>query len=82
MPNFTIEPPLTISEDPPIVIGSLGEAAAFVRQALSQNINGVTPELLPRLERAATPQQAEEAFIMFKGWLEDNGLMEDEGEGT
>ena len=74
--DFMIDPPLRVRGRPDLVIGSLDEAAAFIRPYDAKTADPITRGVLFRLERASNPADAKDAADAFRWWLEQNHLLE------
>jgi hypothetical protein len=80
--DFMIDPPLRVRGRPDLVIGSLDQAAAFIRPYDAKTGDPTTRGVLFRLERASNPADAKDAADAFRWWLEQNHLLEiPEGRG-
>jgi hypothetical protein len=74
--DFMIDPPLRIRGQPDLVIGSLDQAAAFIRPYEAKTGDPITRGVLFRVERASNPAEAKDATDAFRWWLEQNHLLE------
>jgi len=74
--DFMIDPPLRVRGRPDLVIGSLDQAAEFIRPYDAKTADPITRGVLFRLERASNPTDAKDAANAFRWWLEQNHLLE------
>jgi hypothetical protein len=75
MAELAIHPPVHLVIHPDEPIRSLEAAAAVVRSYAGQHPDGRTSRLLHRIERASTPEEADEAGKAFRFWAEGLGLL-------
>lgn len=74
MASLAIHPPVHLKIDPDRAIRSVAEAADALRQHAIAGHSEEAGRVLQRLERAATPEQAEQAGADFRAWAKRTGL--------
>jgi hypothetical protein len=75
MAEFAIHPPVHLTVHPDEPIRSLEAAASVVRSHAGRTPDGGTSGLLHRIERASSPEEADEAGNAFRAWAEARGLL-------
>jgi hypothetical protein len=75
MAEFAIHPPVHLVVHPDEPIRSLEAAAQVVRSHAGDRLDGRTTGLLHRIERASTPEEADQAGRAFRAWAEARGLL-------
>jgi hypothetical protein len=79
MPDFPIDPELSIRGSPPVVLRRTTEAVAFIRNISSNRPNArLLQDLLHNLEAAADEWNAMEAVVQLELLLEAEGLLIDD----
>jgi hypothetical protein len=75
MAEFAIHPPVHLVIHPDEPIRSLEAAATVVRRHSGEHLDASTSNLLQRIERASTPEQADDAGRAFRAWAGARGLL-------
>jgi hypothetical protein len=75
MAEFAIHPPVHLRIHPDEPIRSIEAAAKVVRRHAGETMDAAAEALLHRLERAATPAQADAAGQAFRSWAKTQGLL-------
>jgi hypothetical protein len=75
MAELAIHPPVHLVTEPAEPVRSLEAAAGVVRRYSQKHLDRATAGLLHQLERAATPEEADQAGRSFREWAEQRGLL-------
>jgi hypothetical protein len=78
MPDFAIDPELSIRASPPIVLRRTTEAVEFIRQLALSSPDRAWEDVLQRLEAAGDEWSAMEAVVHLELLLEAGGLLIEE----
>jgi hypothetical protein len=75
MAELAFHPPVHLVTEPAEPVRSLEAAADVVRRYSQKYLDRATAALLHQLERAATPEEAEQAGRSFRDWAGQHGLL-------